>query len=366
MSLQWYAIENANEIDSPALVLFEDRIIQNIRAIKKQFPDLSLLRPHVKTNKISEVCALMMKEGITKFKCATIAEAEMLGILNVEDVLLAYQPNGPKMQRFVSLIKTFPDTKFSCLVDNPSTAEQLSVIATENNISLPVFIDLNVGMNRTGLPVEHAWSLFEMICSMKNLSLAGLHAYDGHLTDADRNTRKEKEVIAFAPVFELSKKIEIATGSAIALVAGGSTTYAIHASENIECSPGTFVFWDWTYKNLLPEAPFEPAAVLLVRILSIINDKMMCVDLGHKSVAAENPLPRVYFLNLENWKAVSQSEEHLVIECDTTKLNVGNVLYGIPIHICPTVALYEKAFVVNDHIITKQWKVIARDRMITI
>jgi D-serine deaminase-like pyridoxal phosphate-dependent protein len=57
----------------------KDRIIQNIRAIKKQFPDLSLLRPHVKTNKISEVCALMMKEGVTKFKCATIAEAEMLG-----------------------------------------------------------------------------------------------------------------------------------------------------------------------------------------------------------------------------------------------------------------------------------------------
>jgi D-serine deaminase-like pyridoxal phosphate-dependent protein len=135
-------------------------------------------------------------------------------------------------------------------------------------------------MNRTGLPVENAWSLFDIIRSLKHISLVGLHAYDGHLTDADRNTRKEKEVIAFAPVFVLRKKVETATGNEMALVAGGSTTYAIHATENIECSPGTFVFWDWTYKNLLPEAPFEPAAVLLVRILSIISDTMMCVDLG--------------------------------------------------------------------------------------
>jgi len=45
---------------------------------------------------------------------------------------------------------------------------------------------------------------------------------------------------------------------------------------------------------------------------------------------------------------------------------VGDVLYGLPIHICPTVALYERAHTVQKGEVTGEWKVIARDRKIEI
>jgi len=51
---------------------------------------------------------------------------------------------------------------------------------------------------------------------------------------------------------------------------------------------------------------------------------------------------------------------------DSSLFPVGTILLGIPKHICPTVALYEKMYVVENHKITKEWKVIARDRCITI
>src|SRR4030095_11143057 len=111
--MNWYTIENIDRIDSPCLVLYKDRIQANIDNAIKLIRNVDNLRPHVKTNKIAEVCRMMMDAGVTKFKCATIAEAEMLGIINAKDVLLAYQPTGPKADRLKLLARHYPETIFS-------------------------------------------------------------------------------------------------------------------------------------------------------------------------------------------------------------------------------------------------------------
>src|SRR3954462_5467386 len=114
----WYIVNDIDKVDSPALLIYEDRVIENIRILLSMIDDVTRLRPHVKTHKSKEVALLMMKSGISKFKCATVAEAEMLAMANATDVLLAYQPVGPKLNRFVELIKRYPATTFSCLIDN--------------------------------------------------------------------------------------------------------------------------------------------------------------------------------------------------------------------------------------------------------
>src|SRR4051812_5737911 len=110
----WYALENADTIDSPALVIFPERVKDNIRAALSIVDSPDVLRPHIKSSKISEMAVLLMDEGVSKFKCATIAEAEMLGMANAKDVLLAYQPVGPKLLRLLQLINAYPATSFSC------------------------------------------------------------------------------------------------------------------------------------------------------------------------------------------------------------------------------------------------------------
>ena len=121
----WYEVENIDEIDSPALLIYLSRVKENLDRILEKIP-VQFLRPHVKTNKIAEVCRLMMESGISKFKAATIAEAEMLAMIKAPDVLLAYAVNGPKIKRLIRLIKKYPDTKFSSLVDNIDGAHALS------------------------------------------------------------------------------------------------------------------------------------------------------------------------------------------------------------------------------------------------
>jgi D-serine deaminase-like pyridoxal phosphate-dependent protein len=366
--MNWYTIENIDTLDSPALVVYPQRVKENIDNAIKLVGDPGLLRPHVKTNKIAEVCTMMLEAGITHFKCATIAEAEMLGNIQAPDVLLAHQPVGPKAERLLKLVQFFPATHFSCIIDNVETAKALSDLFQADKRVLDVYIDLNIGMNRSGITPENALDLFQSTNKFPGIRIVGLHGYDGHIRDTDlteRHMRSDKE---FSKVEKLLADIAAVSDKTLQVVAGGSPSFPTHIKrKNVQLSPGTFVFWDWGYKHQVPDEPFDYAALVITRVISVIDAQTICTDLGHKSVAAENPLPRVHFLNAPDAVPAGQSEEHLVLNVpDAAAWKPGDILYGVPVHICPTVALYDWAAVVENHQVVDQWKVIARTRKLTI
>ena len=367
---EWYKINNIDEIDSPALVIYPDRVKKNIRLLKSMIDDVDRLRPHVKTHKAREVVLLQMAAGINKFKCATIAEAEMLASCQVPDVLLAYQPVGPKINRLIALIKKYPVTKFSCLVDDIAAAKAIATQASEAGIVISVFMDLNIGMNRTGIiSGPEAIDLYKLCSSLTGVVPVGLHAYDGHIHDKDYDTRKRRSDEGFAKVESLKAEIVKQDLPEPIIVAGGSPTFPIHAKrKKIECSPGTFIYWDAGYQQGLAEQSFLPAALVISRVISHPGENLVCLDLGHKSIAAEKELNnRVVFINAPELKFIGQSEEHLVAETDKQHdYKVGDVLYGLPFHICPTCALYERAFIVEEGKVTGDWEIIARDRKINL
>ena len=367
---EWYYISNISELDSPALVIYKDRVIQNINTAIKIIGDVKRLRPHVKTHKTKEAAQLMMDAGISKFKCATIAEAEMLAMINAPDVLLAYQPVGPKLIRFITLIKKYPSTKFSCLVDNIETAKNIAEAATENEIEINVYIDLNIGMNRTGIaPGSEAIDLCLTCKTLKGIQPIGLYAYDGHIRTIELEQRTIECNEAFKAVTEMQQQLLQKGFDKPIIIAGGSPTFPVHAKrDEVECSPGTFVYWDKTYLRYT-EQNFVPAALVIARIISLPTETKLCIDLGHKSISAENKLGnRVYFLNAPDLKFVSHSEEHLVAKtAPGHAYKAGDILYGLSVHICPTCALYERGYIVqNNKATTEEWKMIARDRKINV
>ena len=367
---EWYRINNINEIDSPALVIYLDRVKENIVLLKSMIDDVQRLRPHVKTHKAKEAALLLMDAGINKFKCATIAEAEMLGEIKAPDVLLAYQPVGPKIERLISLIKRYPATKFFGLIDNIISAQAIAKKASDSSLSIPVYIDLNVGMNRTGIsPDQKAVELYIQGSQIKGIMPVGLHVYDGHITDTEFDLREKKCNEAFASVEWVKKELVKKGFAEPVIVAGGSPSFPVHAKrEKVECSPGTFIYWDAGYWEKYKEQPFLPAALVISRIISLPNETTICTDLGHKAVASENPLSnRVYFINAPEFVFIAQSEEHLIVQVNKNHHHkTAEVLYGLPVHICPTSALYERALIVEDGKVTGEWKIIARDRKIVL
>ena len=367
---EWYFVDNAGQIDSPALLIYLERVKANISTLVKSIDRVSRLRPHIKTCKSPDAAQLMINAGIRKFKCATIAEAEMLINAGADDVLLAYQPVGPKAQRIVTLIERYPLAKVACLIDNLDSAKALNALLENHPLGLQLdcYIDLNVGMNRTGIVPDKAQKLFENCRSFKNISIIGLHAYDGHIRDVDYQIRKEKCDEAYKPVERLRASIELAHNTSLVIIAGGTPTYSIHCErKDIECSPGTFVYWDKGYDQILPEQEFEFAALVLSRVISIPTDDTICIDLGHKAIAAENPLiSRVYFLNAPELEPIGHSEEHMVLKVKDKKYNVGDLLYGVPYHVCPTVALYAEGHLIEDQHFKTKWPAVSRNRKITI
>jgi D-serine deaminase-like pyridoxal phosphate-dependent protein len=365
----WYRINNAGEVSSPALLVYPDLIENNIKKMIEMVGRTDMLRPHVKTHKMSEVVRLQMKYGINKFKCATISETEMVAECGAADILLAVQPVGPNIGRFFKLKKDFKNQKISCIADNEEIIIQLSDMARKTQLETHVWLDINNGMNRTGVtPGEKASRLYKRIMDSPMLIAEGLHVYDGHIHEPDLSRRQKLCDESFAPVMTLVDELRTEGIEYVRIIAGGTPTFPIHASrENVETSPGTLLLWDWGYSTSFSDLDFSHAAILISRIISKPAKDLLCLDLGHKAVASEMPQPRVKIPELSKYVIVTHNEEHLVIRtAEAVKYKAGDHLFCIPWHICPTVDRYDTVYVVKDHKVTGTWNVDARNRRITL
>ncbi len=368
-SKEWYRLVDTLNVISPSLLLYPDRIERNIQLMVEMAGGPEFLRPHIKTHKMAEIVQLQMQHGIQKFKCATIAEAELLGLCGAQDILLAMQPVGANLKRFFKLMETFPNSEFSTLVDNSKTLNEFISVCETRNTKVKLWMDINNGMNRTGIQVgTKAKALYKEMTANKYIHAKGLHTYDGHIRNEDINERKDACDSAFEPVLWFKAELDKEKLGPIEMVAGGSPTFPIHSKRpGIESSPGTTLLWDERYDSSFKEMKFLTSAVLITRVISKPGTDLLCLDLGHKSIAPEMEFPRVRIFGLENCEQIGQSEEHLVVQCeDAGNYEVGDVFYAIPVHICPTVAKYETVSIVENNKITGSWRVAARNQKIMI
>lgn len=367
-----YHLNDPDALLSPSLLIFRDLVEYNIREMIRMAGGPERLRPHVKTHKMPRLVALSEERGIHKHKVATIAEAEMTASAGGSDVLLAYPLVGPNIKRFVHLVTKFPGTTFRALVDDPAPARALSDALAGTGLSVPVLIDLEVGMGRTGIaPNDDALALCELLTRLPNLVFDGISAYDGQIHDNDLKERGQSAGPGVAQTLAFRERL-LARGLPVPrLVMGGTPTFPIHAKldvPGVECSPGTCTLQDVGYATRYPDLPFVPAAALLTRVISRPRPGRLCLDLGHKAVAADPPAgTRVTLPALPEGKVVGQSEEHLVVETPRAEeYPPGTPFLAFPSHICPTCALHRRAYVIERGDLVDEWEVGARDRVLTV
>jgi 3-hydroxy-D-aspartate aldolase len=364
-------LADASAVPSPSLLIYPDRVEENLRRMIARVGDPARLRPHLKTHKLPQIIALQVSLGVTKAKCATIAEAEMAAQAGATDLLLAAQPVGPNVGRLLTLVRLFPAVAFSTIVDDPGALATLSAAARAAGAKLEVLLDLDVGMGRTGLaPGPAALALYRTLATAPGLRPGGLHAYDGHLRQTGLADRDAAAAGGIARVAALRAELLAQNLPVPRVVWGGTPTFPVHAPRAttdaaLECSPGTCVLWDASSAEQTPELDFLFAAVLLTRVISRPGAGRLCLDLGHKAVASEMPHPRAVFPALPDARAVGHSEEHLVLET-AADFPVGSALYAIPWHVCPTVALHDRVQVVRDHHFVEAWPVTARARRLSV
>jgi D-serine deaminase-like pyridoxal phosphate-dependent protein len=242
----------------------------------------------------------------------------------------------------------------------------LSSAAATLGLNVKVMLDLDVGMNRTGIPLgDAAVDVYAQIEAVDGLQPWGLHVYDGHIHDEDVADRKASCDKSLAQVEEMKDRLASKGLDVPLIVMGGTPTFPIYAkTPGVEASPGTFVFHDHGYTTHFPDLGFTPAALLLSRVISIPTPRRITLDLGHKAIAADPDGVRGIVLNVDGAEVDKQHEEHWAINVpDSTPIHIGQEIYVCPTHICPCVALHPFYYVIDtDGYCRGTWEVIARNR----
>lgn len=365
-----YEIKNTDSIITPALVYYKDIIEENLDKMAEVAGDINRLWPHVKSHKMEQLVRLQLEKGIRKFKCATIAEAEMVAECGAEEAVVAYPLVGPNMDRFLDLCTAYPKTRFWAIGDDFSCLEQLSGKACERNQKIYTLIDVNMGTNRTGVRPDRLYDLYKRCSRLPGLLLDGLHCYDGNHGIEDYHKRQEAVEQVNQRVLQVADRLKEENMQCSVLIMGGTPSFPCHASfPGLYLSPGTCVVSDYGYFSRFQDENFIPAGILMTRVVSHPEDGYFTIDLGYKGIAADPPGERGKLLGVAHASSVGQNEEHWIWKMEEgfeeQRPPIGTVLYVIPTHICPTSALYPEALIAQDGRITDRWKVTARNRKIT-
>ncbi len=362
-SSRWYEVAQVHEIPTPALLVFPQRVQENIRRMIQMAQDPKRLVPHVKTHKCSQVVQMQLAAGIRRFKAATVAEAEMTARCGPDEVILATQPVGPHVLRLAQLAQRYPQVQVSAVVDHPQVVEQLGQAAAKQEVRLGVYWDLDPGLGRTGVRTwQQVLQLQEALERQKCLHLRGVHVYDGQMGKLSPQQREPAVEQIWQWLTPLVARLQARAGK-VEIVVGGSPSFPYHARrEQALCSPGTTLYWDLNYGHRVPEVDFLLAAVLVTRVLSRPGPDVVTLDLGTKALCPDLPRRLELFPTLGT-EMLLHNEEHLVLHmpqpCDWEP---GQVVYAAPYHICPTVALHDEVWVVEGGQVQGRWPVEARRR----
>lgn len=357
LDLATYALppEVLSEVQSPALVVYLGHVRANVARVLRDVGDPARWRVHVKTSKIPRVWAELPRAGLRRFKCATTREAQHLGAVLDEagvegDVLVAYPLREPSLSRLSAIAAAHPRHRWSVLCEDPDLVAAIPP-------DLGVFVDLDPGMCRTGIPTSDRGEI-TAVCAGAGTRLRGLHYYDGHLHDGTLEERGARARDGYDDLIALLQELRAAGHALSEVVTSGTPVYRraleygpLAEIEDVEhtVSPGTVVYHDWCTEQQNPDLDLTPAAVVLARIVSWPGRGVVTCDAGSKAIAAEAGDPCAYAVGHPELRGRVPNEEHLPFDVLSGERPArGTPLYLVPQHVCPTVNLAEHALLVEE------------------
>jgi D-serine deaminase-like pyridoxal phosphate-dependent protein len=369
LSLDRYKIAETERVLTPALAIYPEVVDANIGITLRLLGGADRWRPHVKTTKLAYVMERMLKRGITNFKCSTTLELSTICELGATDVLLAYPVVGANARRVREAAAHFSPTRISALVEN---VEQIDAWR-EARVGL--FIDINTGMDRTGIGEQRVYEIVALARAIESAGIRfrGLHYYDGHLSALDLPERNELAHRGYDRLMEIVAALdeagvrveEVITAGTPALPCTLSYEGFGAASFTHRASPGTVVYSDCASLAQLPaEWGYRPGALVISTVVSHPAPARLTCDAGHKTVSADAGVPTCAIIGWSDLLPCKPSEEHLPVEAHTDSAlpAIGETLYLLPRHICPTVNNFDHAIIVVDgHAIAVE-RVTARGR----
>jgi len=362
-----------NKLSTPSLVLDLDIVEQNIKEMIQWTTAAGLrLRPHAKTHKSVAIAKMLIEAGAVGACCATLGEAEALGYAGVSGILITSPVvQESKIKRLLDLNEVAED--LAVVVDDPENVAML-IEATEKfgKKHLTLFIDIDVGSKRTGVPsAQQAVALAREIAAAPTLRFGGLQGYAGHLqhiVDFEERMSGTKAVADQMLQFENALK-DIGLPPAL-MTGGGTGTHALEASAGglAELQAGSFTVMDVDYDRVsLREdggRPFHDALFVATSVVSSQHDGFVTTDGGLKAFATDGPKPRIAKGAPEGSEYSWSGDEHgrVSLPAGAEPLKLGDMLECVTPHCDPTVNLHDFYHVCRGDVLIDIWPVDARGK----
>ena len=359
-----------NELETPVPLVDLDRLARNLdRAASYATEHALSLRPHIKTHKSPRIASEQLRRGAIGLTCATPFEAEVMSGV-CDDLLVAYPPVGqPRASRLAALPET---VKLTVALDSARAVDDIAAAAREADRPIGVYVELDLGMHRVGLPrVEDALALARAVRDKAPLEFEGIAFYPGHVREP---VDKQNESLA-----SLSRAIAHAietfdrAGCRPSAVSGGSTPTLWHTHELpgvTEFRPGTYVYNDRTTAAIGACAWDDCAFTVLATVVSTAVPGQAVVDAGSKALGRE-PMRGTdsadgfgALLDRPEVAVKSMSEEHGILDLSRTDWRpvVGDRVRIVPNHVCIVVHLNDTIVGVRGDNVETSWPVTARGR----
>lgn len=355
LPLSSYAVDDVDRIVTPALLIYPQFVDENIEATLRAIGNNpARWRPHIKTAKLAATIRKYIEHGIDQFKCSTTLELLTACQCGAQDVLLAFAVVGANARRLIEISEQFPRTRISVLIESVRQAR------TWSDSPIGVFIDVNPGMDRTGVGEDRVDEIAALARELGS-RFRGLHYYDGHVASFPDEEREKRVHLGYDHLTAAVRALDSAGLRTEEVITSGTpaTPFGISYAgfQGVpfvhRVSPGTVVYNDTTSLGQLPEWGLKPAALILSTVISQPTPHSVTCDAGHKSVSADAGVPTCAVLGLPGLKPLKPSEEHLPINVPGEQPTpaIGDKLYLIPRHVCPTVNNFDEAlFVVNGRV----------------
>ena len=367
---QRYKISGIEQVLTPALVMYPEIIASNLeRTVELLGGDPDRWRVHIKTAKLGHTVRMLVQRGIRNFKCATTLELLVACQCGAADVLVAYPSMGANAHRIQEIAQQFPEVRISVLAEIEEQVRQW------RGSRVGVFLDINPGMNRTGIEQSRCGEVVALVGTIGagGLEFRGLHYYDGQYGGLEERERTAAAHDGYNRLLNVVREVERSGMGVPEVITAGTPTFPCSLSYEgfrkggfvHRISPGTIVYCDATSLAQLPqEYGYRPAVLVLTRVVSQPSAGIITCDAGHKAVSADAGVPTCVVVGRRELAPLPPSEEHLpmAVEEGAAGPHVGEALYLLPRHVCPTVNNFDFALLVRDGEIESVEKVSARGR----
>ncbi len=365
-----YVIADIEDVMTPALVIYPEMIAANIESTLKLLAgNADRWRVHIKTAKLGYTLRLLAECGVRNFKCATTLELQVACQSGATDVLYAYPAVGANARRAREIAEEFPDVRISVLAESDEQVQQW------RGGRVGIFLDINPGMNRTGIEQSAREQVVSLVRAIADagLQFRGLHYYDGQYGNVAESERTRETHRGYDRLLEIVSELGRCGISVPEVITAGTPTFPCSLSYEgfrggnfvHRVSPGTIVYCDATSLQQLPaEYGYCAAALVVTRVVSHPHAGMVTCDAGHKAVSADAGVPTCVVMGHPELTPLSPSEEHLpmAVAQAAARPPIGDVLYLVPRHVCPTVNNFDCALLVRDGNVEAVERVSARGR----